>query len=308
MKKIFVGVATLALTMGAFSCTGDGTNVTLKTQDDSIAYAIGILQSQGLSAEIERRDEAVKELEKSLEGLTGSQLEDKKKELESLKEETMDREMFLKGFREGLKDSKKFSYYAGGITASQMAPRLKKDSLNIDAVLAAFNAVVKQDSANIQLNDSTARALMQSFQTKQEEKARLEAEAKVNVEKEKGIKFIEEFKKEEGVQTTESGLAYKVLTAGTGAMPTKDDKVKVNYKGTLIDGTEFDANEGIEFGVTQVVPGWTEMLQLMKVGEKVKVAIPSDLAYGNQGNYKIPGGSTLVFEMELVDIVKGEKK
>ncbi len=278
MKKIFVGVATLALTLGSFSC---GNKVAeLKTQDDSISYAIGILQSQNLARNLEQSQN------------------------EEFEELRISNEEFLKGFNEGLKDPKKYSYYAGGITAAGMAPKLKKDELNPEMIRSAFNAVLAKDSANIQMTDSLARELMQAFQTKMQEKARLEAEAKVKAEKEKGAEFVEEFKKEEGVLTTESGLAYKVLTAGTGEMPKKEDKVKVNYKGTFIDGKEFDANDGVEFGLSQVIPGWTEMLQLMKVGEKVKVVIPSDLAYGNRGNYNIPGGSTLVFEVELVAIVK----
>ncbi len=306
MKKFFVGVAALALTFGSFSCASDSTNVALKTQDDSIAYAIGILQSQGYVGEIDRREEAIKTAEKALKGLEDEALEAKKQELKDLKEQAIDRDMFLKGFKEGLKDSKKFGYYIGGATATQLASNLKKDTLSLDAVLAAFTAVVKKDSANIKMTDSTARELMQIFQTKKQEEARRKAEAKVNAEKAKGAKFIEEFKKEEGVQVTESGLAYKVLKVGTGAMPTKDDKVKVNYKGTLVDGTQFDANDGVELAVNGVIKGWTEMLQMMKVGEKVKVVIPSDLAYGDQQGYgsPIPGGSTLVFEMELLDIVK----
>ncbi len=305
MKKIFVGVAALALTLGSFSCSNNNV-AQLKTQNDSISYAIGILQSQGLVGEIERRETAVKNLEKELEGLKGSQLEEKQEALKELQFELLDRDMFLKGFKEGLKDRKKFSYHAGGITATDLVAKLTKDSLDLDAVLSAFSTVISQDSANIQMTDSLARELMQAFQAKKQEQARLKAEAKVKAEKEKGAKFIEEFKKEEGVQTTESGLAYKVLTVGTGKMPTKDSKVKVNYKGTLVDGTEFDANDGVEFMLGQVIPGWTEMLQLMKVGEKVKVAIPSDLAYGDQQGYNspIPGGSTLVFEVELVDIIK----
>ncbi len=305
MKKIFVGAAALALTLGAFSCSNNKV-AQLKTQNDSISYAIGILQSQGLVGEIDRRQDAVKNLEKELEGLTGAELEEKKLALKDLKEAAIDRDMFLKGFKEGLNDRAKFSYYAGGITASEMASKLKKDSLDLDAVLSAFTAVISKDSANIQMTDSLARELMQTFQTKKQEEARRKAEAKVKAEKDKGAKFIEEFKKEEGVQTTESGLAYKVLTVGTGAMPQKDSKVKVNYKGTLVDGKTFDANDGVELTLGQVIPGWTEMLQLMKVGEKVKVVIPSDLAYGDQQGYgsPIPGGSTLVFDIELLEIVK----
>ena len=137
-------------------------------------------------------------------------------------------------------------------------------------------------------------------------------EEKYGANKEKGLKFIEEFKKEAGVQTTATGLAYKVLTpAKEGAKkPQPQDRVKVEYKGTLIDGTEFDASNGepVEFGVTQVIPGWTEMLLLMAEGENVKVVIPYQLAYGEQGaGGDIEPFSTLVFEVTLLQVIPGEK-
>ena len=106
--------------------------------------------------------------------------------------------------------------------------------------------------------------------------------------------------------TTESGLQYKVITEGTGATPADGDIVKVHYTGTLLDGTKFDSSvdrgEPLEFPIGAVIPGWTEMLKLMKVGGKVTAWIPSDLAYGPRGRGpQIPGNSALVFEMELID-------
>jgi len=110
------------------------------------------------------------------------------------------------------------------------------------------------------------------------------------------------------VVTLPSGLQYKVLTAGTGPKPAATDTVSCNYRGTFIDGKEFDSSKGtpISFGVTGVIKGWTEALQLMPVGSKWQLFIPSDLAYGDGGRPGIPPGSTLLFDVELVSI--GEQK
>ena len=116
-----------------------------------------------------------------------------------------------------------------------------------------------------------------------------------------------------GVITTESGLQYQVVTEGKGAKPTADDKVKVHYTGTLLNGTKFDSSvdrgEPAEFGVGQVIKGWTEVLQLMPVGSKYIVWIPSELAYGERGaGADIRPNSTLKFEIELLEIVKDDAK
>lgn len=112
---------------------------------------------------------------------------------------------------------------------------------------------------------------------------------------------------EPGAVKTASGLVYRELRAGTGASPKPTDTVKVNYRGTLVNGTEFDSsygrNEPAEFPLNHVIPCWTEGLQKMKVGGKAMLACPSDLAYGDQGRPSIPGGAALIFEIELLDIV-----
>jgi FKBP-type peptidyl-prolyl cis-trans isomerase FklB len=127
--------------------------------------------------------------------------------------------------------------------------------------------------------------------------------------KAKGEDFLAENKQKEGVKVSDSGLQYKVVEEGTGKSPSKGDKVKVHYKGTLIDGTVFDSSydrgQPLEIGVGRVIPGWTEALQKMKVGAKWKLFIPSDLAYGEQGAGNIIGpNETLIFEVELLDIVE----
>mgnify|MGYP000668244921 FL=1 len=130
--------------------------------------------------------------------------------------------------------------------------------------------------------------------------------------KEEGEKFLAENKSKKDVFTTESGLQYQVVTEGTGDKPTATDKVKVHYTGTLLDGTKFDSSvdrgEPMEFPVNGVIKGWTEVLQLMPVGSKYIVWIPSDLAYGERGaGQDIKPNSTLKFEIELLEIVKDKK-
>lgn len=126
--------------------------------------------------------------------------------------------------------------------------------------------------------------------------------------KENGQKFLAENKGKAGVKTTASGLQYQVVTQGKGALPAATDQVKVHYRGTLIDGTEFDSsysrNEPTQFGLNQVIKGWTEGLQLMPVGSKYKFFIPSDLAYGENGPPSIGPNQALIFEVELLDIIK----
>jgi len=122
-----------------------------------------------------------------------------------------------------------------------------------------------------------------------------------------GEAFREEYKKGEGVTTTESGLSYKVLASGEGKSPTAESTVVVHYTGKLTDGTEFDSSvkrgEPATFGVTGVIPGWTEIVQLMKEGDKWEVVIPSELGYGERGaGASIPPHSTLVFEIELLEV------
>lgn len=123
-----------------------------------------------------------------------------------------------------------------------------------------------------------------------------------------GQTFLAENKSKPGVVTLPSGLQYTILTAGTGPSPTLTDKVRCHYTGTFIDGTVFESsytnNQPVDFPVGQVIRGWTEALQLMPTGSKWRLYIPSQLGYGDMENGKIPGGSTLIFDVELLEIVK----
>ncbi len=121
--------------------------------------------------------------------------------------------------------------------------------------------------------------------------------------KQKGLAFLAENAKKEGVKTTASGLQYLVLKEGTGRTPAAQDSVTVNYRGTLISGKEFDSSEGITFPLNRVIPGWTEGLQLMKEGAEHRLFVPSELAYGERGaGGAIGPNETLIFDVELLEV------
>ncbi len=151
-------------------------------------------------------------------------------------------------------------------------------------------------------------ALDEQFRAKQAEVAKAKAAETIA----KGEAFLAENAKKEGVKVTESGLQYEVITAADGPKPKAEEKVRVKYKGTFIDGTEFDSTdksnggEPVEFQLNQVIPGWTEGVQLMGVGSKFKFTIPADLGYGDRDVGPIPANSVLQFEVELLGIVAEE--
>ena len=151
-----------------------------------------------------------------------------------------------------------------------------------------------------------AQAGEQAMRAKQQEMATQLAEENLV----KGAEFLAENGKKDGVVTTESGLQYEVMVAGEGASPVATDTVKVHYKGTLLDGTEFDSSysrgEPAVFPLNRVIPGWTEGVQTMKEGGKTRFFIPSELAYGERATGNITPNSTLVFEVELLEVVKPE--
>ncbi len=139
--------------------------------------------------------------------------------------------------------------------------------------------------------------------------ARARGEKAAAEQKANSAAYLAKAATEQGAQKTASGLIYKELRAGTGPSPKASDTVKVNYRGTLVDGTEFDSsysrNEPAQFGLGQVVRCWTEGVGMMKVGGKATLVCPSDLAYGEQGRPGIPGGAALIFDIELLEIVGG---
>ncbi|MDE6859866.1 MAG: FKBP-type peptidyl-prolyl cis-trans isomerase [Duncaniella sp.] len=154
-----------------------------------------------------------------------------------------------------------------------------------------------------------AKAEIQKYFTALEEKQRAESAKMAEVNEEAGKKFLEENGKRVEVKTTASGLQYEVIQEGDGEQPSAQDQVEVHYTGKLIDGTVFDSSveRGVPatFGVTQVIPGWVEALQLMKAGSKWRLFIPSQLAYGPQGAGGVIGpNATLIFDVELLKVIK----
>ena len=198
------------------------------------------------------------------------------------------------------------SYAIGVTTGATYKENLKTlpgEPANVDDLIAGFIQALKGDSAALKMNPEKAQAYIQTYF--------MEASAKDAAKvKEEGEKFLAENKTKSGVITTTSGLQYKVETEGTGQKPVASDKVKVHYTGTLLDGTKFDSSmdhggEPAEFPVDRVIPGWTEVLQLMPVGSKYTVWVPAELGYGEHGSGRdIKPNSALKFEIELLEIVK----
>lgn len=197
------------------------------------------------------------------------------------------------------------SYAIGISTGAGYKENLKTlpgEKANVDDLIAGFIQAIKGDSAAMKMTPQAAQAYIQTYFMEASSREAKKA-------KEEGDKFLAENKTNKEILTTESGLQYQVITEGTGPKPTATDKVKVHYTGTLLDGTKFDSSvdrgEPAEFGVGQVIKGWTEGLQLMPVGSKYIFWIPSELAYGEQGaGQDIKPNSALKFEVELLEIVK----
>jgi FKBP-type peptidyl-prolyl cis-trans isomerase len=189
---------------------------------------------------------------------------------------------------------------------------LKTDSLILDPMIVA-KAMIDGKKGKSQMSDNIARSYIMMYMNKRES-VKAARKAEVNKVKYKDYidqneAFLAKNKGKAGVTTTASGLQYEVIKMGTGTKPTAQNTVKVNYVGTLIDGTEFDSsikrNQPATFPVSNVIPGWTEALQLMPVGSKFKLYLPAAIAYGANGAGEIiKPFSTLIFEVELLEIVK----
>lgn len=195
--------------------------------------------------------------------------------------------------------------YALGLNVAEYFRSLPYD---VDFAFAA-QALSDAAAGKPAITQDEYHATMQKFQKLMQEAAEKHMAEMAKKNKLEGDKFLAENAKKEGVKSTPSGLQYIVITEGEGDTPTSTDIVKVHYTGTLIDGRVFDssASRGVpaQFGVNQVIPGWTEALQMMKVGSKYKLFLPSDIAYGERGaGEMIQPNSTLIFEVELLDIIK----
>lgn len=335
MKKFQI-LALGAVAALAVSCNGGGsisTNAKLNDSGDTLAYAYGIeLAEKGLTQHLAQigvlndtaqvrqmydfriqgeADEAKKaELRKEVIAKIDSLTKANKKNLDA----------FFSGLNESINaDKSKSAYYRGievGSQLSQMAENLSKQVYGEESdkvidkkvLLAGVVASLKKEKPALENTAFIVESKMQELQEKQQlaEEERLKKENAAGIEA--GQKFLAENKTKEGVVTLPSGLQYKIIKEGKGAIPTATDRVKVHYHGTLIDGTVFDSSvqrgEPVTFGVTQVIKGWTEALQLMPVGSKWMVYIPYELGYGSRPAGSIPPFSTLVFEVELLGIEK----
>ncbi len=288
MKKIVLFAAIVAAA-GLASCTAQAPKANMKSEIDSLSYMMGVTNTQGLS------DFAAQRL-----GVDSANYAD-----------------FVRGIQDGIhKSSKQEKAYIAGIQIGQQVSGEMFDNISLQLFgndstqtldknnfLAGFIAAVK-NGAVVSVED--ARTYVETHTEAIKAKA---LEAKYGENKAAGIKFLEENKTKEGVITTESGLQYKIIKAGNGEIPTKESSVKVNYKGTLIDGTEFDSsykrNAPATFRADQVIKGWTEALTMMPVGSKWELYIPQELAYGSrETGGLIKPFSTLIFEVELLEIEK----
>lgn len=200
----------------------------------------------------------------------------------------------------------KLSYSLGLGIGQQLLQMGLKDTLVIEDFAASITDVLQGN--DLKVSNGAAQQLIQEFFSKMEAEQKAVAAEAGKAAKEAGEKFLAENAKKPGVTVTASGLQYEVLTEGTGAQPKATDTVRCHYEGTLLDGTVFDSsykrNEPADFGLQQVIAGWTEGVQLMKEGSKFRFYIPYMLAYGEGGaGAMIPPYSALIFDVELIKVL-----
>jgi len=203
-----------------------------------------------------------------------------------------------------LTDLRDSASYAFGVDMGGEVAQMKQyfpDSLNIEAIIAGLRDA--QNADNVKISPEETQMVIQNY-------AIAQMRIKYKQEIEDGEKFLAENAKREGVKTAASGLQYEVITEGTGDKPGMYDEVTVHYRGTKLDGSVFDSSkergEAATFSVSRVIPGFSEGLQLFPAGSKFKLFIPEHLAYGVRGSERINPFETLIFEVELISIKKGE--
>jgi FKBP-type peptidyl-prolyl cis-trans isomerase len=206
----------------------------------------------------------------------------------------------------------KFSYALGMNIGTGYSQGLKKQSVEVDWNLIAQGMKDAATGSKMRLTQDEAQAVLKEVQTEVQKQQQEKTQQAASANKTEGEAFLAANKSKDGVVTLPSGLQYKILTAGTGPKPTASDSVKCNYKGTLIDGKEFDSSykrgQPATFAVGQVIKGWTEALELMPVGSKWQIFVPSSLGYGERGaGAEIGPNATLIFEVELLSIEEKKK-
>lgn len=338
MKKIFLSALLLASISTSLVYAKKNKKETAKqanpvsvmqTPNDSILYAYGVsLTEQGLEQYLIQSKVITDTAEVSLKYrnlITNAANPQEKVKLENELKSKIDSintsntenlEMLLKGINERLHSSDQNFAYGKGLEVGDQINRMSVEFskqvlgndesvvLNKQAILLGLTNALKKQPLLIENSNEMVQERINALQAKEQEAKKI-ANAEVIA---KGNKFMAENATKEGVVTLPSGLQYKIVTQGTGATPTAEDRVKVHYHGTLIDGKVFDSSvnrgEPITFGVSQVIPGWTEALQLMPVGSKWILYIPYNLAYGDRDGGPIPAYSNLIFEVELLSIEK----
>lgn len=332
MKKnlLIVASAFVALSAMFSSCqTTPSTKVTIATEMDSISYSFGASVGENLEGALQQMKivSDTMSIYAEYQGKIGQEQDEAKKaELIKVMRNKIDSTHkanvyntaeFLKGFNEAVSSRESQASYnfgfsvgsqvgmQGGMMAKQFYGEDTDKELNKKAVVAAVAASLLKQKPVIANASSILMMKSQEIQQRMMEEQQQKAEAA----KAEGEAFLASNKTKEGVVTLESGVQYKILKEGKGEKPKATDTVKSHYHGTLIDGTVFDSSvnrgEPVDFEVSRVIPGWTEVLQLMPVGSKWEVYIPSDKAYGEYGSGdKIAPNSALIFQIELLDIVK----
>ena len=288
MKKLNIFIAVALVAAFAFSsCDSNKAKMpTLKTQLDSLNYAFGLANGDGIKNYYIKGDSAQKSIKALLAGLN----EGMKGKIEKGSTEMVD-----------------LGTKIGSSLKDQQKSGLMGDStLKVDIKLIKQGLINGLRGSKVQMTPVQAQEYLQKTMTALQSK---KMEKLYGGNKVAGEKFLAENAKKAGVKTTPSGLQYEVIKMGNGPLPTDTNSVKVNYHGTLIDGTVFDSSierkTPITFKVNQVIKGWTEALKLMPVGSKFKLYVPQELAYAGADRGKIKPFSMLIFEVELISIEKG---
>ena len=207
-----------------------------------------------------------------------------------------------------LSEKEAISYILG----TQLGQLSKANDFKVDFELVKKGSEDVLKGNTLAISPEEMQKYQASFQKKGQAKQMEAMRAKADDNKKKGTEYLAKNKKKKGVKVTDSGLQYRVINKGDGKKPTATDTVKVHYKGTLIDGTVFDSSYKREkpstFNASRVIKGWTEGLQLMKVGAKYEFFIPSEMAYGNNAPPTIGPAQALIFEVELLEILESQAK
>lgn len=335
-KNFFVLGAIAAFAVILSSCGGGSSApaASLKSDVDSISYAYGVnLADQGglmqyleQSGIIQSASNIEYDYQMRIAAADSTQKEALQKEMrtkiDSLNKVNAPKlNEFIKGLKEAMKSGEDNSAYVQGLSighqiSKQMLPQFEDmlfvedttKKINNNQMLSGLIATLKNQNTAISKMDANGliQSRMEEAQAKQQAKQEEELKVQYQDSIAAGEKFLADNAAREGVVTLPSGLQYEVIRQGNGPIPADTNTVKVHYHGTLINGTVFDSSvdrkEPSTFGVTQVIPGWTEALKLMPVGSKWKLYVPYDLAYGAQDRGTIKPFSTLIFDVELLGI------